>query len=174
MYFEAEVKKKKYKLEVNETKNDWQIQIQEEGKEPEFIAIPKTEYTRFDEAVSFLFDGRSYMMDVVPEKDGLYIYTQGSYRNVKIFNDEMLLHESLKKSGGMGDVAQITAGMPGKIVKIFVSAGETVKENQPVLIMEAMKMENEIRAPKETKVKEILVKAGASVDTGAVLVTFEN
>jgi biotin carboxyl carrier protein len=67
----------------------------------------------------------------------------------------------------------MSAGMPGKIVKVMVQAGDVVKANQPVLIMEAMKMENEMRASHEVKVKEVLVKAGDSVESGQKLVTFE-
>lgn len=173
MYFEAELKGTKYKLEVNETKTEWQVMIQKGKEEPEQYAIKKTDYTKFDDAVSFLVGGRSYMMDVVPTKDGMTLYTQGSYRDVKIFNDQMLLHESLKAAGGLAADSQIAASMPGKIVKLFVKPGDKVAAGQPVLIMEAMKMENEIKATHDVTVAEVRVKEGSSVDSGAVLVTFE-
>jgi glutaconyl-CoA/methylmalonyl-CoA decarboxylase subunit gamma len=62
--------------------------------------------------------------------------------------------------------------MPGKIVKIFVKPGDELKEGDPILIMEAMKMENEMRAASPVKIKEILVKEGENVETGATLVTY--
>ena len=63
--------------------------------------------------------------------------------------------------------------MPGKIIEIFVKEGDIVKANKPLLIMEAMKMENEMRATRDVKIKEIKVKQGDSVESGAVLIKFE-
>ena len=63
--------------------------------------------------------------------------------------------------------------MPGKIVKVFVKPGDEVKEGDPLLIMEAMKMENEMRASGAAVVKDVLVKAGDNVESGATLVTFQ-
>ena len=60
--------------------------------------------------------------------------------------------------------------MPGTILKVNVAAGQTVKEGDLLVILEAMKMENEIFAPKDGTVNQVLVEKGASVDTGNVLV----
>ncbi len=64
----------------------------------------------------------------------------------------------------------VTAPMPGKILRILVKEGEQVKTGQGLLILEAMKMENEIPAPKDGVVKKILVKEGDTVDTGQALI----
>lgn len=173
MYFEAEVKSKKYKVEVNESKTHWHVKLQAVGEKPEIIEISKIDYTKFDDTISFLFGAKSYMLDVVPSKEGFTIFRGNSYRNITIHNDESLLHESLKSGGALGDSAKLTAGMPGKISKIFVTPGVRVQAGKPILIMEAMKMENEMRALHDCVIKEIHVKEGASVDTGAILVTFE-
>jgi len=172
MYFEAELGGKKFRLEVHETKTEWQIKLQKEKEAPELITLKKADYTKFDDAASLLFGGRSYMIDVVEQKGGLTLYTQGSYRDVKIFNDQMLLHESLKRAGHMDGGDSIVASMPGKIVKLYVKPGDRVASGKPVLIMEAMKMENEIKATREAVVREVLVKEGASVEAGAVLINF--
>jgi biotin carboxyl carrier protein len=60
--------------------------------------------------------------------------------------------------------------MPGKIVRVLVAAGETVHARQPLVVVEAMKMENELRAGRDGTVAKIHVKEGASVDAGAPLV----
>jgi biotin carboxyl carrier protein len=174
MYFEAEVKRRKYKIEVSESKTHWIVKLHETGAaKPEIFEISKTEYIKFDDAISFLFEGKSYMLDALTTKDGYTIFTGNSYRNVTIHNDESLLHESLKGGQTFGDSNQLAAGMPGKIAKIFVKPGQRVASGKPILIMEAMKMENEMRAHNDCVIKEIKVSEGASVDTGAVLVTFE-
>jgi len=69
--------------------------------------------------------------------------------------------------------ASITAPMPGTITEVFVSIGDEVKEDDEVLILEAMKMENPICAPAQGKVKEINVKAKDKVDTNQILVVLE-
>ena len=65
---------------------------------------------------------------------------------------------------------QVTAPMPGTILSINVAAGDTVKRGQVLMILEAMKMENEIMAPKDGTVTQVLVSKGSTVDTGAPLV----
>ena len=64
---------------------------------------------------------------------------------------------------------KIKSQMPGKIVKVLVAVGDEVRKDQPVLVMEAMKMENEIRAVAGGKVEVVLVEVGQAVETGAEL-----
>ena len=60
--------------------------------------------------------------------------------------------------------------MPGNILKVAVSAGQAVKEGDLLVVLEAMKMENEIFAPKAGTVAQVLVSKGSTVDTGATMV----
>jgi len=64
----------------------------------------------------------------------------------------------------------VSAPMPGKILKILVREGDEVKVGEGLLVLEAMKMENEIPSPKDSVVKRILVKEGDTVDTGQALI----
>ncbi len=64
---------------------------------------------------------------------------------------------------------KVLSPMPGNILKILVSQGQQVQEGQVLMVLEAMKMENEIVAPKAGAVAQILVSKGAVVETGAVL-----
>ena len=64
----------------------------------------------------------------------------------------------------------VSAPMPGNILKVAVQAGQTVKEGDLLVVLEAMKMENEIMAPKDGTVTQVLVSKGSTVDTGAPLV----
>ena len=64
----------------------------------------------------------------------------------------------------------VTAPMPGNILKVAVSAGQSVKEGDLLVVLEAMKMENEIFAPKSGTVAQVLVSKGSTVDTGATMV----
>jgi biotin carboxyl carrier protein len=68
---------------------------------------------------------------------------------------------------------RIAAPMPGRVVRVLVGAGDDVAARQPVVVVEAMKMENELRAPRAGRVKDVAVAAGASVEAGRVLVVIE-
>ncbi|MFP5518406.1 MAG: acetyl-CoA carboxylase biotin carboxyl carrier protein subunit [Bdellovibrionia bacterium] len=174
MYFEAELRGRNYKVDITEGKTSWKVSLCEEGKDWIHYDISKTDFKFAEEYISFLFEGKSYLIDVIGQDTDYTVFTRNSFRTIKIFNDEMLLHESLKKGGGFGGDQELKAGMPGKIIQIFVKPGDIIKENKPLLIMEAMKMENEMRSSREVKIKDVLVKQGDSVESGAVLITFED
>jgi len=82
------------------------------------------------------------------------------------------------ESGGAGAAAatgvqRVTAPMPGRVVRILVKAGDEVAVRQGLVVVEAMKMENELGSPKAGRVKEIAVAEGASVEAGRLLVVIE-
>jgi biotin carboxyl carrier protein len=72
-------------------------------------------------------------------------------------------------SGGKKKSVRVRAQMPGKILKLLVQPGAQVEKNQPLLVMEAMKMENEIRSAIAGEVANLCVKEGQAVETGALL-----
>lgn len=74
-----------------------------------------------------------------------------------------------KSKGG----TKVKSQMPGKIVRVLVTPGATVKKGQSIIVMEAMKMENEIKSPIDGVVKEIKVAEGQAVETGSELLKFE-
>lgn len=68
---------------------------------------------------------------------------------------------------------RIAAPMPGRVVRVLVAPGDTVQARQAVIVVEAMKMENELRSPKTGRVKDVAVPAGTAVEAGRVLVVIE-
>jgi biotin carboxyl carrier protein len=74
--------------------------------------------------------------------------------------------------GSTGDIG-IVAPMPGRVVRVLVAAGDEVAPRQTIVVVEAMKMENELRAPRAGRVREVSVTAGTSVDAGRILAVIE-
>ncbi len=74
-------------------------------------------------------------------------------------------------AAGAGE--SITSPMPGNILAVNVAAGDMVKKGQVLMILEAMKMENEIMAPRDGKVTAVAVTKGAAVESGALLCTIQ-
>src|SRR5690606_10345544 len=80
-----------------------------------------------------------------------------------------------KKGGPAGSGAnELRAPMPGRVVKLLVAVGATVSVGDPCVVIEAMKMENELRAPREGTIAAVHVSEGVSVESQALLVTFES
>ncbi|HEX8558300.1 MAG TPA: biotin/lipoyl-containing protein [Pyrinomonadaceae bacterium] len=71
--------------------------------------------------------------------------------------------------GEQGGSAQIKAPMPGKVVRVLVEPGQAVEPGQPVVVVEAMKMQNELKSPRAGVVAELRAEAGATVNAGDVL-----
>jgi biotin carboxyl carrier protein len=67
----------------------------------------------------------------------------------------------------------LTAPLPGRVLKVLVAAGEAVARGQPLLVLEALRMENELRSPRDGTVADLRVQAGQEVASGAVLLAVE-
>jgi biotin carboxyl carrier protein len=77
-------------------------------------------------------------------------------------------------AGAAGSGPQrLVAPMPGKVVRVLVRPGEAVRARQPLVVVEAMKMENELRAGRDGTVAEIHAREGTSVDAGALLIVIQ-
>lgn len=70
-------------------------------------------------------------------------------------------------------VQRIVAPMPGKVLRVLAAAGDDVAARQPLVVVEAMKMENELSSPRAGRVKEVAVRAGESVEPGRLLMIVE-
>ena len=82
---------------MDKTASTWEVSIllESSGQEEKF-SIAHKDFAEADDVISFLFKNHSYLIDAQADGINYNIFTRGSFRTVKIFNDEMLLHESLK------------------------------------------------------------------------------
>lgn len=126
-----------------------------------------------DELYSVLFGGRSHELLIEPNRYSYDITLKGELYTVQV-EDERTRRLSANRRLELpeGDVA-VTAPIPGLVVKVLVVEGEDVQAGQPLILLEAMKMENELRAVRPGRVKQIKVGAGQRVEQKAVLLVLE-
>ncbi len=172
MYFQAEANDTKYEINVHESRTGWQVSMKPDGGDWVHYEFSKTDYQYMDDTISFLFQNSSYLLDVTASGVDYTVYTRGAFKTVKLYNEEKILHESLKGGKSLGPSDSMMSEMPGKIVKIFVKPGQAVKAGEPLLIMEAMKMENELRAGADTTIKAVHVNEGQAIEANTVLISF--
>jgi biotin carboxyl carrier protein len=96
----------------------------------------------------------------------------GSVRFAAEVGDPRSLRERVRAVDDDGP-KKLTAPMPGKIVRVMVSQGDEVEAGSGVLVVEAMKMQNEIKSPKKGTIQKIMVSEGAAVNAGDVLAIVE-
>ena len=87
--------------------------------------------------------------------------------------DPKHLRGAVSGGGEQGGRAQVKAPMPGKVVRVLVEAGQAVEAGQGLVVVEAMKMQNELKSPKSGTVAELRAETGSTVNAGDVLVVVE-
>ncbi len=122
---------------------------------------------------SVLYRGASFVVDVTPLPAEEYeALIQGDCHKFALMNEQ---RRAMIRAGGKGSAgkAMLTSPMPGKVVKLLVKEGQEVGAGQGVIVVEAMKMENELKSALAGKVKEIFVEEGQVVESGAKLLLVE-
>jgi biotin carboxyl carrier protein len=119
--------------------------------------------------LSILLDGQSFEINVTPSPDGKLKLQTGSREFIAEVIDPRAWsgrrHGSVEAEGRQ----QVVAPMPGKVVRLLIREGDRVEAGQGLVVVEAMKMQNEIRSPKSGTVERVLTKEGQPVNAGDVL-----
>ena len=123
--------------------------------------------------VSLVVDTASYSVMLDQGATDVKVHLRGSTYPIEILDERRLRMRRASGKFTMEGRQTVTAPMPGRVVKILVRQGEAVKEGQGLLIIEAMKMENEMKAPRDGVVVELAVKEGQAVEHGAKLAAVE-
>ena len=153
-------------VELARVEDDWKISL--DGKELD-ASVAEVAPNTF----SVLLKGESHQIRVAPRADGtLTLHTGLAEYHAEVTDPRVWRgrrHGALEVEGRQ----QVTASMPGKVVRVLVSEGDAVEAGQGLLVVEAMKMQNEIRSPKSGKVEKLLAKEGLAVNAGDVLAWVE-
>ncbi|MFH0900770.1 MAG: biotin/lipoyl-containing protein [Pseudomonadota bacterium] len=120
-------------------------------------------------------DGRTWLVDVEAGKDGeAIVEVNGNAIPVRLADPRRKqLAKLVQRSTASGGLEPIKAPIPGKIVKVMAQPGDQVTAGQGLMVIEAMKMENELRSPRAAVVRALHVAEGQAVEAQQVLATLE-
>ena len=165
MIYEVAIAEKTYRVELQRTGQGWQCKL--DGRE-----LPLDVTSAQNGVLSLLLNGKSYEIkqEIAGSETNIVV---GHERFSVALRDPRSFRSRRAAVGTEQGVKKITAPMPGKIVRLLASEGSTVEAGQSVIVIEAMKMQNELKAPKSGVLKKINVVEGAAVDAGQKLAEVE-
>ncbi len=152
-----------HRVAVNEEKERVQIEINEETSyQVEYHVIDNNLYT-------LIIDNQ--VVTLAASKDGkkIQVFLDGDLHELEILSEREIL-----KGSAIGTGMEVISPMPSRVVKILKKEGDSVELDESVVVVEAMKMESELKAPSSGKIKEIKVKEGDTVESGSVLVVLSS
>jgi biotin carboxyl carrier protein len=115
---------------------------------------------------SLLVDGVSHDVGVERRPEGYVVHFPGDAVNVKLVEAARGASPALPRAHGP---ARLTAPMPGRVVRVLEAPGADVAAGQGLVVIEAMKMQNELKSPRAGRVREVAVREGQAVEAGALL-----
>lgn len=121
------------------------------------------------DVLNLLVGSATWEAGLVDREEGFDVELLGIRHGVEVADPR---RKALRLAAVAG-AAAVKTQMPGRIVRVLVQAGEVVAKGQALVVVEAMKMENELKAPREGTVKRVAVSEGALVESGAVLVELD-
>lgn len=125
-----------------------------------------------EDAFSLILGGRSHDVSVSPNAGGFQVVVDGESFQVSLVDPRREGPSASGRTEAAGPVA-VSAPMPGKVVRILTAVGEEVRQGQGLVVVEAMKMQNELGSPKSGRVRAVRVAEGQAVDSGEPLVLVE-
>jgi len=165
MVYEVTIDGKDFRLELERKEGVWQCRL--DGREIEMNAV----LPRCD-VLSILIDGKAYEVKREHTASDTHLWV-GSVRYLAELRDPRSLRGRKGASADDKGPKKILAPMPGKVVRMLVNQGQPVEAGQSILVVEAMKMQNEIKSPKKGMLQKIVAIEGGNVNAGDVLAIVE-
>jgi biotin carboxyl carrier protein len=160
MIYEINVDGKNYRLELNRADGRWETRL--DGRE---VAIDAVLARR--DVLSIIIGGKAYEIKRERTATDMHLWV-GSRRYAVQLRDPRSLRSRANVDDGKGP-RKLIAPMPGKVVRVLLREEAQVEAGQGVLVVEAMKMQNEIKSPKKGVVRKIVASEGTAVNAGDVL-----
>lgn len=162
MKLQAELNNEKHEIEITRKGEKVLARVDEREYELEASEV---------EADVFLLKNNHQIYEIYVAPNGI-VNVKNHQFEVKI-TDPKRLRGSASAGASADGAAEIKTAMPGKLVRVLTETGAEIKLGEPVLVVEAMKMQNEMKSPKDGIVKEIRFAEGATVNAGDVLAVIE-
>jgi biotin carboxyl carrier protein len=157
---DVRIEGKSHQVEAERRGDGWEFRIDGKLVDADVVEI-------FPGLYSILLDGKSLVVRIEPREDRLEIEV-GTRRIAAEVTDP----RRLRRGRGQLDLEghqRILAPMPGKVVRVLAGQGEPVEADQAILVLEAMKMQNEVRSPKSGRIERLLVSEAQTVNAGDLL-----
>jgi biotin carboxyl carrier protein len=162
MKFAIKISDKTRTIELQRNSDRWQVSLDGEALDADAVEIAPNVF-------SVLLDGESFEVRIAPTSQGrLTLQTRHHEFTAQVVNPRAWRgrrHGAVEAEGRQ----QILAPMPGKVVRLLVQVGDKVEAGQGLLVVEAMKMQNEVRSPKTGTVERLMAREGQPVNAGEVL-----
>jgi len=165
MVYDVTIDGKNYRLELERVDTGWECRL--DGR-----AIPMDAVLARRDVLSVLIEGKAYEIKRERTATDLHLWVGGARYAAELRDPRSLRG----RKGGSWEEAgprKLVAPMPGKVVRVLLGENAAVEAGQGILVVEAMKMQNEIKSPKKGTVQKILVNEGAAVNAGDVLAIVE-
>jgi biotin carboxyl carrier protein len=151
------------RLELRDGSYHWRLDQQEE-RAASVLPVEPGVY-------SVLADGRSWQVHIVAHQDGYAVAVNGHPMMVRVQDPRSLQRDG---RGAAADGAErLIAPMPGRVIRLLAAAGDELQPGQGIVVVEAMKMQNEIKTARAGRLVQLLVAEGATVGAGEVLGVIE-
>jgi biotin carboxyl carrier protein len=165
MVYEVIIEGKSYRLELSRPDGQWDCRLN--GRPIAMDAV----LARPD-VISILIDGKAYEVKRERGPDDMHLWV-GSARYQAELRDPRSLRGRHDRSADAKGPKKLLAPMPGRVVRVLVAERSEVEAGQGVVVVEAMKMQNELKSPKKGVVQKVLATVGANVNAGDVLAIVE-
>ncbi len=165
----------RYVAQTEGRRDSRQVEVQQTGDGHYRIRVDGIEH-RIDAqpldhgAASLIVDGQSYSVEFEEDGDIVTVLVRDRLLRIDIADERRLRMRTASSRFTLEGNQTVVAPMPGRLVKVLVKTGDEVAEGQPVAVVEAMKMENELKSPKAGKVVDVRAREGEAVEGGAPLV----
>ena len=164
MTYDIDIDGKNYRLDLDHAESRWSCYV--DGREVEVDAVLAR-----PNVLSLRIGNKAYEVKCERVGGDIHIWV-GSQRFAAEVRDPRSLRARIRAVDEQGP-RKLTAPMPGKVVRVLLRQGEEVEAGVGVLVVEAMKMQNEVKSPKKGMIQKILVSEGAAVNAGDVLAIVE-
>lgn len=156
---------KSHRLELEKTAEGWACSFDGQLIRIDAIIVHR-------DVLSLLVDGRAYEIKREQTATDLHMWVGSTCFAVEL-RDPRSLRSRQKGAGDEKGPRKVLAPMPGRIVRLLVAENSNVEAGQGIVVVEAMKMQNEIKSPKKGVIKKISATAGAAVNPGDILAIVE-